>query len=127
MRARALSISLALTLSTAFAMAQAGTKRTTLDMYVVDVEGGNAVLFVTPSGESVLIDAGNGGPGAVRDAERIDAVPVAPFVLPPQGQQAVPAPEHNGRAYYIKISAQLDGAFTVTNTRNGFSKTYGVN
>jgi competence protein ComEC len=27
-------------------------------------------------------------------------------------------------AYYIKISAQADGTFTVTNTRNGFSKTY---
>ena len=369
MRARTLSMSLALMLSSAIAVAQTGTKRTTLDMYVVDVEGGNAVLFVTPSGESVLIDAGNGGAGAVRDAERIaaaakdagltkidhlitthyhndhigglaelaaripimefidhgpnaqpnpaidaflqggyrelytkathtvvkpgdripvagldwrvatsagqvvqaplqgkavpnhscpsappqagvnlteddqslgsviafgkfrtihlgdltlnrqfdlmcpdnrlgtvdlllaarhgnvnadfvvyplnprvivtnngtrkgappdamkiffsaprvedvwqlhfsqlggqeytvpgmfianvfdqplDAVPVAPFVAPPQGQQAAPAPEHNGRAYYLKISAQQDGAFIVTNTRNGFSKTYGV-
>lgn len=27
-------------------------------------------------------------------------------------------------AHYIKISAQTDGTFTVTNTRNGFSKTY---
>jgi beta-lactamase superfamily II metal-dependent hydrolase len=27
-------------------------------------------------------------------------------------------------AYYIKVSAQADGSFTVTNTRNGFSKTY---
>ena len=27
-------------------------------------------------------------------------------------------------AYYIKVSAQADGTFTVTNTRNGFSKTY---
>ena len=46
---------------------------TTLDIYIVDVEGGNAVLFVTPSGESVLIDSGNAGAGAVRDAERIVA------------------------------------------------------
>ena len=45
--------------------------RTTLDIYVVDVEGGNATLFVTPAGESVLIDAGNGGPAAARDAGRI--------------------------------------------------------
>ena len=56
--------------SAAIAAAQT---RTTLDIYVVDVEGGNAVLYVTPSGESVLIDAGNGGAGAVRDAERIVA------------------------------------------------------
>ena len=27
-------------------------------------------------------------------------------------------------AYLIKVSAQRDGTFTVTNTRNGFSKTY---
>ena len=44
-----------------------------LDIYVVDVEGGNATLFVTPSGENLLIDTGNGGAGAVRDAERIAA------------------------------------------------------
>jgi competence protein ComEC len=32
-------------------------------------------------------------------------------------------PEHSP-AYWIKISAQADGTFTVTNSRNGFSKTY---
>src|SRR5262252_5875950 len=42
-----------------------------LNIYVVDVEGGNATLFAAPSGQSVLIDSGNGGPTAVRDAERI--------------------------------------------------------
>ena len=52
------------------------------------------------------------------------AIPIAPAVNPPQGQQAPPAPEHNGKAYYIKVSAQQDGTFTVTNTRNGFSKKY---
>src|ERR1700719_3385082 len=45
----------------------------TLNIYVVDVEGGNAVLFVAPSGESVLVDTGNSGDGAVRDAGRIMA------------------------------------------------------
>jgi beta-lactamase superfamily II metal-dependent hydrolase len=44
-----------------------------LDIYVVDVEGGNATLFVAPSGASVLIDTGNGGAAAVRDADRIMA------------------------------------------------------
>jgi competence protein ComEC len=49
-------------------------QRTTLDIYVTDVEGGNGTLFVTPSGESVLIDTGNAN-GAVRDAGRImDAI-----------------------------------------------------
>jgi sugar lactone lactonase YvrE len=51
--------------------------KTTLDIYVVDVEGGNATLFVAPSGESVLIDTGNFAPDAAkRDAERIMAVVV---------------------------------------------------
>src|SRR5205085_5530020 len=44
-----------------------------LQIYVVDVEGGNATLFVAPSGESVLIDSGNGGAAAARDADRIMA------------------------------------------------------
>lgn len=43
-----------------------------LEIYVVDVEGGNATLFVTPSRESVLIDTGNIAPAAAdRDAARI--------------------------------------------------------
>jgi hypothetical protein len=29
-------------------------------------------------------------------------------------------------AHWIKVSARDDGSFTVTNTRNGFSKTYGA-
>src|SRR5262245_54538848 len=44
-----------------------------LQVYVVDVEGGNATLFVAPSGQSVLIDTGNGGTAATRDADRIMA------------------------------------------------------
>jgi competence protein ComEC len=51
---------------------QAQTRKT-LDIYVIDVEGGNATLFVSPQGESLLIDTGNVGAGAVRDAERIMA------------------------------------------------------
>jgi len=43
----------------------------TLDVYLIDVEGGNATLFVSPARETLLIDTGNGGPGAARDADRI--------------------------------------------------------
>ena len=50
----------------------AAETRTTLDIYVVDVEGGNATLLVAPSGESLLIDTGNVAPdAAIRDADRI--------------------------------------------------------
>ena len=51
-------------------LAQTRTEKT-LDIYVVDVEGGNATLVVAPSGESLLIDTGNGGAAAMRDANRI--------------------------------------------------------
>jgi len=42
----------------------------TLDIYAVDVEGGQSTLFVSPSGESLLVDAGSAGE---RDAGRIVA------------------------------------------------------
>src|SRR5207245_1989973 len=44
-----------------------------LEIYIIDVEGGNATLFVSPSGEALLIDTGNAGAAAVRDAGRIMA------------------------------------------------------
>ena len=52
------------------------------------------------------------------------AVPVAPAPAPQPGAQAPPPPQHDGTAYWIKVSAQMDGSFSVTNGRNGFSKTY---
>jgi competence protein ComEC len=50
-----------------------GAVSKTLDIYVIDVEGGNATLFVSPSGESLLIDTGNGGAASARDVGRIMA------------------------------------------------------
>ncbi|WP_373057835.1 ComEC/Rec2 family competence protein [Gemmatimonas sp.] len=56
----------------------------TLDIYFIDVEGGQATLMITPAGESFLIDAGfpgdgtfasqPGPPALARDAQRILAV-----------------------------------------------------
>ena len=53
-----------------------------------------------------------------------DAMPIAALTPPQPGSGAPAAPVHNGTAYWIKVSAQADGSFTVTNARNGFSKTY---
>ena len=66
---RRLGCVVAMVMSAALVSAQRQAK--TLDIYVVDVEGGNASLFVSPSGESLLIDTGNGGMAAPRDAGRI--------------------------------------------------------
>src|SRR3954462_12217863 len=41
-----------------------------LEIFFVDVEGGQATLFVTPAGQSLLIDTGWPG-NAYRDANRI--------------------------------------------------------
>jgi hypothetical protein len=53
-------------------------------------------------------------------------MPIAALVppAPTPGQPPAPAPAHNGAAFWIKVSAQQDGIFTVTNARNGFAKTY---
>ena len=45
--------------------AQAGK---TLDIYYIDTEGGQATLFLSPTGETLLVDAGNAGE---RDLNRI--------------------------------------------------------
>ncbi len=72
MRSR-FTLVLTLVLATGLPQARQARSSKTLDIYVVDVEGGNATLFVAPSGESVLIDAGNGGAAARRDSDRIMA------------------------------------------------------
>lgn len=52
--------------------APAPRKDKSLDIYFVDVEGGQATLFVTPAGQSLLIDTGWPG-NEGRDADRIVA------------------------------------------------------
>jgi competence protein ComEC len=54
-------------------------------------------------------------------------MPVAPIAAPQPGPNVPPPPAHNGPAHWIKVTAQKDGTFTVTNTRNGFAKTYTPN
>lgn len=51
-------------------------------------------------------------------------IPVAPATAPQPGPGATPPPAHNGPAHWFKLVAQQDGSYTITNTRNGFSKTY---
>src|ERR1700730_991432 len=70
--------------------AQQGSQKKPLDIYFLDTEGGQATLFVSPSGQSMLVDTGFPGnqgmpaapggagatsaPGITRDADRITAV-----------------------------------------------------
>jgi beta-lactamase superfamily II metal-dependent hydrolase len=54
--------------------------------------------------------------------EQPSALPIA--ATPPPAAGGPPAPAHNGTAYWIKLSADADGSYTVTNARNSFSKRY---
>ncbi len=64
--------------------AQAARAVKTLDIYFIDVEGGQATLIVTPAGQTMLVDAGfpstgtfssrPGDPAKARDPQRILAV-----------------------------------------------------
>ena len=53
-----------------------------------------------------------------------DAMPLRPLPPPRRGSNAGPPPVHSGDAHWIKVDARRDGSFTVTNSRNGFSKSY---
>jgi beta-lactamase superfamily II metal-dependent hydrolase len=73
-RAFALTLALVATASAASAQTSAAARRASpsaaraLDIYVADTEGGKAALYISPSGETVLVDTGNPGE---RDLERI--------------------------------------------------------
>lgn len=65
----------------------------------------------------------------IEDPAAVAAFLTAPPPVPGEGRGGGRGgrgrgPGHTGPAFWIKASAQSDGSFTVTNSRNGFSKTY---
>jgi competence protein ComEC len=71
--ALALTLTLAVGLVAGQPRSARAAERRNLDIFFVDVDGGAATLFVTPAGESVLIDSGWPGEGG-RDPKRIEGV-----------------------------------------------------
>src|ERR1700682_6201081 len=69
---RVLAASLSLFFVFAASAIPPGDAQKPLQVYFVDVEGGQATLFVTPAGQSLLIDTGWPGFDG-RDADRIVA------------------------------------------------------
>ncbi|HEX7139192.1 MAG TPA: MBL fold metallo-hydrolase, partial [Vicinamibacterales bacterium] len=66
------TVTILCTLAIAWATAATLRGAGTLDIYFIDVEGGQSTLIVTPSRQSYLIDTGYAGNGG-RDADRIVA------------------------------------------------------
>ena len=56
--------------------------------------------------------------------EQPGEVPLSPMPPPRRGSSAAPPPAHGGPAHWIKVVAHRDGRFSVTNSRNGFTKKY---
>ncbi|HEY6508538.1 MAG TPA: MBL fold metallo-hydrolase [Vicinamibacterales bacterium] len=118
--------------------------------FIANVDDNATIAGVLTAPPPAPRGGGPGGPGATgppaAPGAGAPAGPVPPQVAaggPPAGAPAGPGgPGGPGRqgggrggpsggaaaahtpAHLIKVSAQADGSFTVTNTRNGFSKTY---
>ena len=70
MKQPATILRVAATLALASSLAIVSAAKRTLDIYFIDVEGGQSTLLVTPEGLSLLVDTGFAGSGG-RDAGRI--------------------------------------------------------
>jgi beta-lactamase superfamily II metal-dependent hydrolase len=104
----------------------AGIEQNSAGVFIANVDDAAtiaSVLTAPPRGGGA--GRGPGGPPAVAPAPAAPAgAPAAPVVGgPPAGGRGTPLPPHTP-AYWIKITAQPDGSFVVSNSRNGFSKTY---
>ncbi len=85
------------------------------------------VLTAPPRGGGPGRAAGAGQPGAPTPSTgaQTPATPAPGGQPPPAGRGRGNATGHTP-AYWLKVSAYPDGTFTVSNPRNGFSKTYGT-
>jgi competence protein ComEC len=61
MLSRFLAVSIVAMLSVAVSPAQGPANAKPLDIYFIDTEGGQATLYVSPSGQTLLVDTGNAG------------------------------------------------------------------
>jgi beta-lactamase superfamily II metal-dependent hydrolase len=95
--------------------AAAGLEQNSPGLFIANIEDPKAMADMLQNPPPTFGQPGGGGRGPGG---------------PPPGGGAAPGmgggrgAGHTGPAFYIKVSAQADGTFTVTNTRNGFSKTY---
>jgi beta-lactamase superfamily II metal-dependent hydrolase len=102
----------------------AGIEQNSAGVFIANVEDNATIagILTSPAGQG---GPGRGGPAPAAGSAASPSPGAAPQAQPPQqGAGRGNAPAGHSAAYYIKISARPDGSFTVTNSRNGFSKTY---
>jgi hypothetical protein len=88
----------------------AGLEQNTPSLFIANTEDDATVANVLLNPRPTFGQPGAGRPG--------------PGGPPPQGGPGGGRGGHTGPAFWIKVSAQPDGTFSVTNTRNNFTKTY---
>ena len=90
----------------------AGLEHNTPSLFIANTEDNATVanVLLNPPPTFGQPGAGRPGPGAGGP--------------PPPGGPGGGRGDHTGPAFWIKVSAQSDGTFSVTNTRNNFTKTY---
>jgi len=102
----------------------AGIEQNSAGVFIANVEDNATIagILTSPPGQG---GPGRGGPAPAAGSAASPTPGATPQAQPPQqGAGRGNAPAAHSPAYYIKISARPDGSFTVTNSRNGFSKTY---
>ena len=93
----------------------AGLEHNTPALFIANMEDNQTMANVLLNPPPTFGQPGAGRPG--------------PGGPPPQGGRPGGGPgggrgDHTGPAFWIKVSAEPDGSFSVTNTRNNFTKTY---
>jgi len=88
----------------------AGLEHNTPSLFIANVEDNETIANVLLRPPPTFGQPGAGRPG--------------PGGPPPPGGPGGGRGEHTGPAFWIKVSAQSDGTFSVTNTRNNFTKIY---
>ena len=102
----------------------AGIEQNSAGVFIANVEDNATIagILTSPAGQG---GPGRGGPAPAAGSGASPTPGATPQAqAPQQGAGRGNAPAAHSPAYYIKISARPDGSFTVTNSRNGFSKTY---
>ena len=102
----------------------AGMEYNTPSLFIANVEDTATLVNVLLNPPPTFGQGrGPGGPGAGAPPPPPGAAANPP--APPAPRPAGGRGGHNGpAAFWIKVSAQPDGSFSVTNTRNNFTKTY---